>query len=57
MPKTIRETYRGHEIVAVLNDDNTYTVSVGTREYGRVIWYLVDNTYTDIMDDIDVGLY
>lgn len=57
MPKTIKETYRGHEIVAVLNDDNTYTISVGTREYGRVIWYLVDNTYTDIMDDIDVGLY
>ena len=57
MPKTIKENYRGHAIQATLNEDNyTYTVSVNASEYNVTAWHFIDDTFADIMTDIDDGI-
>jgi hypothetical protein len=53
----IKENYRGHIITATLNDDDyTYTVAVNSREYSIVEWSFIDDTFGDIMSDIDDGI-
>ena len=57
IPQTIREDYRGHVILAQLNDDDyTYTVSVNSREYNVTECVFIDDTFADIMTDIDDGV-
>ena len=54
---SIKENYRGHIITASLNDDDyTYTVAVNSREYSVVEWSFIDDTFGDIMSDIDDGI-
>jgi len=53
----IQENYRGHIITATLNDDEyTYDIAVNSREYSTVEWSFVDDTFADIMSDIDDGV-
>jgi len=53
----IKENYRGHIITATLNDDEyTYDIAVNSHEYSTVEWSFVDDTFADIMSDIDDGV-
>jgi hypothetical protein len=58
LTQAIKENYRGHIITATLNDDDySYNVAVNSTTYNdEVACHFLDDTFADIMTDIDDGI-